>query len=132
MIAMGIGFGGMLYFIYLLISDVIDEDELKTGKRREGTFFGITNFFMRLSMILSILTVSMIFIDSGFQEWVPPGEITQEVIFGIKSLVVIFPGIALGLSLVCLYFYPFTRDYVIKIKDELAELHKKKLNSLNN
>ena len=32
----GIGFGGMLYFIYLIIADVIDEDELKTGVRREA------------------------------------------------------------------------------------------------
>ena len=60
-ILMGVGFGGMLYFIYLLIADVIDEDELNTGVRREGSFFGITNFFMRLAMILSIVTVSLVF-----------------------------------------------------------------------
>jgi len=44
---MGIGFGGMLYFIWYIVADCIDDDELKTGVRREGSYFGIANFFMR-------------------------------------------------------------------------------------
>ena len=71
---MGIGFGGMLYFIYYIVADVIDDDELKTGVRREGIFFGIANFFMRLSMILSILIVGSVFIQTGWDEYNPiPG-----------------------------------------------------------
>ncbi len=49
---MGFGYGGMIYFVYLIIADVVDEDELKTKVRREGNFFGITTFFMRLSGVL--------------------------------------------------------------------------------
>ncbi|GAF97670.1 unnamed protein product, partial [marine sediment metagenome] len=70
----GIGFGGQLYFIYLIIADVIDDDELKTGVRREGSFFGITNFFMRLAMVLSIVTIGMVFTTTGWEDYVPnPG-----------------------------------------------------------
>ncbi|MFW9901848.1 MAG: MFS transporter, partial [Candidatus Thorarchaeota archaeon] len=67
----GIGFGGMLYFVYLIIADVIDEDELKTGVRREGTFFGVTNFFMRLAMVFSVLSVSLVFVSTGWETWTP-------------------------------------------------------------
>jgi GPH family glycoside/pentoside/hexuronide:cation symporter len=124
-IFMGIGFGGMLYFIYLIIVDPIDDDELKTGVRREGTFFGITNFFMRLSMILSIVTVSLVFTSTGWETYTPtPGA---DVIFGIRALIVIFPGIALGISLICLYFFPYTKEKVEGLKAQLAELHKKKM-----
>lgn len=120
----GIGFGGMLYFIYLIVADTIDEDELKTGVRREGTFFGITNFFMRLSVILSIVTVSSIFLSTGWEEWTENPAI--DTLFGIQLLMVLFPAIAIGLSLLCLYFYPFTKAKVDEMKKKLAIIHKEK------
>lgn len=124
-IFMGFGFGGMLYFVYLIIADIIDEDEIKTGVRREGTFFGITNFFMRLSMILSIITVGLVFTGAGWEEYTAiAGE--AETIIGLKFLVFLFPAIALSLSLVCLYFYPFSKSRVKEIKVKLNELHKEK------
>jgi GPH family glycoside/pentoside/hexuronide:cation symporter len=125
---MGFGFGGMLYFVYLIIADVIDEDELKTGKRREGTFFGITNFFMRLSMILSILTVGLVFTGADWSTYTPvPGVNT---IIGLKLLVFLFPTVALLATLICLLYYPFTKSRVYEIKSQLAELHKEKKDKL--
>jgi len=121
---MGLGFGGMLYYIYLIIADVVDEDELKTGVRREGTFFGITNFFMRLSMILSILSITMVFTGSGWGEWTT--EIGKTTEFGIRFLVVGFPAIALILVLVCLRYFPFSKQRVEEIKIELDKMHQKK------
>jgi GPH family glycoside/pentoside/hexuronide:cation symporter len=120
----GFGFGGMLYFIYLIIADVIDEDELKTGVRREGTFFGITNFFMRLAMILSILTVGLVFRQTGWEEYDPLPGVNE--ILGLRILFVIFPAIAVAVTLICLYFYPFTKSKVEEMKIKLMELHKKK------
>lgn len=121
---MGIGFGGMLYFIYLIIADVIDEDELKTGVRREGTFFGITNFFMRLAMILSIVTVGMVFNTTGWEEYVPNPDVN--VILGLKLLIFLFPALAVIASLICLYFYPYPKEKVEQLKTQLEELHEKK------
>lgn len=121
---MGFGFGGMLYFIYLIIADVIDEDELKTGIRREGMFFGITNFFMRLSMVLSIVTVGLVFTQTGWEEYTAnPGV---DVVLGLRILFVVFPSIALALTLLCLHFYPFSKSRVEEIKGQITELHKQK------
>jgi len=127
-IFMGIGFGGMLYFIYYIVADVIDDDELKTGLRREGTFFGIANFFMRLSMILSILIVGTVFIQTGWDEYTPLPGVNVE--FGLRFLFVIVPGIALGISFVCLYFFPFTKKKVIGMKIKLSELHQEKMDKV--
>ncbi|TFG26420.1 MAG: MFS transporter [Promethearchaeota archaeon] len=124
MIFSGIGMGGMLYFIYLIVADPIDNDELETGIRREGTFFGITNFFMRLSMILSIVTVSLVFSSTGWESYTPNPR--ADVIFGLKALIVIFPGIAMVVTLILLYFYPYTKERVAEMKSQLAELHAKK------
>jgi len=124
-IGMGFGFGGMLYFIWYIVADCIDDDELKTGVRREGSFFGIANFFMRLSMVLSITTISLVFTETGWEEYIPnPGVVVET---GLRFLFVIVPAIALGLSLVCLYFYPFSKNKVLEMKEKLAELHKDKL-----
>jgi GPH family glycoside/pentoside/hexuronide:cation symporter len=127
-IFMGIGFGGMLYFIYYIIADVIDDDELKTGLRREGTFFGIANFFMRLSMILSILIVGTVFIQTGWDQYTPLPGVNVE--FGLRVLFVVVPGIALGISLVCLYFFPFTKKKVLGMKIKLNELHQEKMDKV--
>lgn len=120
---MGIGFGGMLYFIYLIIADVIDEDELKTGVRREGAFFGITNFFMRLSMIISIVTIGIVFVQTGWEVYDPLVDVT----FALRLLFIGMPGIAIGISLICLYFFPYSKSYVDEMKEKLTELHESKL-----
>jgi GPH family glycoside/pentoside/hexuronide:cation symporter len=119
---MGIGFGGMIYFVYLIIADVIDEDELKSGTRHEGTFFGVTDFFMRLSMILSIVTIGFVFVQIGWEEYTS----AINVKFGLQFLFIVIPGIALGLLLLCLYFYPFTKSKVEEIKSQLIKLHEEK------
>ena len=125
-VLMGIGFGGMLYFIYLIIADVIDEDELKTGIRREGAFFGITNFFMRLSMILSIVTIGIIFLQTGWEVYDPLVDVT----IGLRLLFIVIPGIALGISLICLYFFPYSKTYVQEMKEKLTELHATKMDKV--
>ncbi len=123
-ILMGIGFGGMLYFIWYIVADCIDHDELKTGVRREGMYFGIANFFMRLSMVLSIITISIVFTETGWEEYVPN---IPDVKVGLRFLFVIVPAIAIGISLVALYFYPFTKNKVLEMKEKLAELHESKM-----
>ena len=125
-VLMGIGFGGMLYFVYLIIADVIDEDELKTGIRREGAFFGITNFFMRLSMILSIVTIGIVFLQTGWEVYDPLVDVT----IGLRLLFIVIPGIALGISLICLYFFPYSKSYVQEMKEKLAELHANKMDKV--
>jgi len=120
----GIGFGGMVYFIYLIIADVIDNDELETGVRREGTFFGITNFFMRLAMVFSITSVSLVFISTGWEEYYPNPEF--DILLGIRLLMVLFPAIAGGLTLLCLYFYPYTKVMVDEMKHKLEVMHEEK------
>ena len=85
---------------------------------------GITNFFMRLAMIFSIISVSLVFISTGWEQYAPnPGV---DVILGLKVLVVIFPAVAIVFSLVCLYFYPYSKAYVEDIKQRMTILHKKK------
>ncbi|MFW9937972.1 MAG: MFS transporter [Candidatus Thorarchaeota archaeon] len=120
---MGFGFGGLIYFIYLIIVDVIDEDEINTGQRREGSFYGITAFFLRFANILSIISVSLIFTTTGWEEFKPNPGVNE--INGLKILIFFFPALSLGIISLCLYMYPYTKSYVQEIKAKIKELHKK-------
>jgi GPH family glycoside/pentoside/hexuronide:cation symporter len=121
---MGFGLGGLLYFSYLIIADIIDEDELKTGVRREGTFYGIMLFFMRLAGVITILSISLVFTSTGWETYDPKPN--ADVILGLRILMVVFPGIALGIMAVCLHFFPFSKSRIRDLKSELHEIHRKK------
>ena len=76
-------------------------------------------------MVLSIVTVSLVFSSTGWETYTPnPGA---DIILGLRVLVIVFPILALVGTLICLYFYPFSKERVNDIKKGLAEMHEKKL-----
>jgi Na+/melibiose symporter-like transporter len=46
-------------------------------------------------------------------------------------LIFLCPAIALCILLICLHFYPFTKEKVDAMKTELNELHKEKLDRVS-
>lgn len=79
---------------------------------------------MRLSMIISILTVGLVFTGADWSDYTPKPGINT--ILGLKMLVFLFPTIALLATLICLLYYPFPKAKVEEIKKKLIELHKEK------
>jgi len=121
----GIGLAGPIYLGDLIMADIIDEDELKTGTRREAGYYGVKAFFFRLSTVFVVLAISMVFTNVGWTVF-EPEDITQEVIFGLRALMFIFPAIALVIGLVAVYMYPLHGDRLKKAKEELQKLHTEK------
>ena len=46
-----------------------------------------------------------------------------DLVIELKILVILFPGLASAGCLVCLYFYPFTKEYIEEIKNGLNKYH---------
>jgi len=68
-------FGSTLWFVPpTLIADVIDEDELASGERREGSFFGLYSFGQQLATGMAILLTGVLV--ERFAGLVP-GQATQ-------------------------------------------------------
>lgn len=122
---MGIGLGGTLYFPELIMSDVIDEDEVKTGKRNEAGYYGISFFFVRLATVFVFVATSLVFTSVGWAVF-EPENITAEIIFGLRALMYIFPTIALSMGILAIYIYPLDGENLSKVKDELQKLHEQK------
>jgi len=122
---MGLGLAGSLFVADIILGDVIDEDELKTGVRREASYFGVNALLLRLSTVIVFILIGPVFII-GDWEWFDPLNVTPEIIFGLKSLMVIFPSIALGIGILTIYKFPLDGEKLKQIKRDLQILHEEK------
>ena len=67
----GLGTGGIIVMMYAIFPDIPDVDELKTGRRQEGTYSALITFTRKLSSALAIFMVSNTFALAGY---LPPVE----------------------------------------------------------
>lgn len=127
-VPIGIALAGPMFIVDILIADVIDEDELRTGRRREGMYFGTNALIIRLSTLLVSL-VLLILVPLGYVEGArvqPPSAI-----FGIKLLMSVFPILGLLAGLLIIKYYPIDKERREKIKEEIEKLHREKLSRLS-
>ena len=126
----GIGFVGPLIFNDLLFAQTIDEDELKSGVRREAAFFGINALISKPAQSIAIILPSLLLDWSNFIPRVgnePPNLAqTAEAFLAIRLFTVLIPGLALLLSAMILKFYPIRGEYWDNIQKEILILHDKK------
>lgn len=92
MLFVGAANSGITLMRDIVLSDVIDEDELRTGRRREGSYFGVTAFIERLVMVLVGASSSLVLGLSGYDA----GLTTQppSVALGIRLGMSLLPGFA--------------------------------------
>jgi GPH family glycoside/pentoside/hexuronide:cation symporter len=121
----GIGLAGSLYSKDLIVSDIIDEDEVKTGTRRDASYFGIYIFFLRLANIFVFFSISLVFTNVGWTIF-EPETITPEILMGLRILIFIFPAIALCVIILAMYKYPLHDEKLRSVQENLKEIHEKK------
>lgn len=121
----GIGFSGSLFFLDVIMSAIVDYDELNTGIRREGGYFGIHALITRFSTIFIFLTISFVFNSVGWTVFNPLGT-TEETIFGLRILMFFFPSVALLVGILSMSRFPITKEKQEQMKRDLEELHDKK------
>jgi GPH family glycoside/pentoside/hexuronide:cation symporter len=126
---MGSGLAGALFLRDITWADIIDEDELNTGVRREAAYYGMNALFMRFSTILIFLAISLVFTSTGWTVYTPE-KVTPEVIFGLKLLMIVFPVIALCLAIFGFYMYPLDGERLNEVKEALQKLHAEKKSKL--
>ena len=125
----GIGYAGVFLLAPILMADLVDEDELKTGLRREGAYFGSTALFTKPAQsIAATLTGYVLFLTGYNQDAVVQTNLAQ---FGIKLNIGLIPAIFFILAVLVLIKFPIdgsTPEYK-EMKNRLEKLHDKKLES---
>jgi GPH family glycoside/pentoside/hexuronide:cation symporter len=62
----GLGFQGCWLMVSSMVADICDEDELKTGLRREGLFGAVNGFALKAALSLTALIGAFLLQSSGF------------------------------------------------------------------
>ncbi len=123
-ILIGLGMAGSLLYLDILIAVVMDEDELETGIRRAGGFYGISTFILRFASIVMIICISLVFNSVGWATFDPnPGA---DVILGLRVLMFVFPAIALAIGIIAASKFPIDKKRYEEIKLQLEKLHQEK------
>lgn len=101
-------------------TDVIDADELETGRRREGSFSAIMGWVQKLGFALSVLLAGVILDVSGFDIALEADQ-TDETLTMMRALFVFFPIAMAGAMIALIRFYPLSEDRCHEIRLELEE-----------
>lgn len=121
----GVGLSGSLYIIDLVVADIVDEDEVATGLRREAGYYGVNALILRFSNVLVILAIGSVLSTVGWAVF-EPTMVTPSVIFGLRSLMFIFPAIALIIAILAMTQYPLHSDRLKNVKEKLKDIHEQK------
>ncbi|MNW49689.1 MFS transporter [Paenibacillus sp. FSL R7-0216] len=103
-VAVGIGLAGLLVLLDVMLSEVIDEDERRTGARREGMYFGMNGFIVRWGVSLQAACMGLILEASGYEAGLK--EQPASAAIGIRWMLSGIPAAALLLALLFFYLYP--------------------------
>ncbi|MCU0535476.1 MAG: MFS transporter [Hydrococcus sp. Prado102] len=120
------GFGvSVAYLIpWSMIPDVIELDELRTGKRREGIFYAFMVLLQKFGLALGLFLVGIALEASGFiqrQAGQPIPEQPESALWAIRLAIGPLPAIFLIAGLILAYFYPITREIHVEIRLKLQE-----------
>ncbi|MEL6494260.1 MAG: MFS transporter [Cyanobacteria bacterium J06623_7] len=120
------GFGVSVAYLvpWSMIPDVVDLDELNTGKRREGIFYSFMVFMQKLGLALALFLIGIALEWSGFIERVPGEAIPvqpESALLAIRIAIAPLPTVFLVIGLILTYFYPITREVHADIRRQLKE-----------
>ena len=102
----GIGFGAVDLMPWAMLGEVIDEDELETGERREGIYNGLFMFLRKLAGALAVFLVLGLLDLLGFTQGANQPEVVRKAILILSSLA---PAALLAGSVWIARGYPLTR-----------------------
>lgn len=121
----GIGLAGAFIIRDVTLSAIIDEDELNTGIRREGSFYGVHGFMIKLTNVFVFISIALVFNSVGWAVFDPVGT-SEETIFGLRSLMFLFPSFFLVLGLIVFLKFPIDKEKYDSLSEEARKLHQLK------
>lgn len=99
-------------------ADVMDYDELQTGKRREGAFSACGSWINKFAMVLGIWASGFILSSTGFDANLG-GAQTAHAIFMIRFMFAALPIFGLVLALIAFIRFPLSAEKMADIRAQL-------------
>jgi GPH family glycoside/pentoside/hexuronide:cation symporter len=107
---------------FSIIPDTLEWDELRTGARREGTYYSLVTL---MNKVASSVAVPMALLLLDWAGYVPNVPQTTRSLWAIRGLVGPIPALLLSAGIVFAAFYPLSREQHARIRRllERKQLH---------
>ena len=112
----GLGIAAAHVIPWSIIPDVVDDDELRTGHRREGTFYGYMVFLQKAGTAIILALIPWILSLTGYVANQPQNSATTTA---IRLMMGLLPTILLSISMLLAWKYPLTREKFTKLRIEI-------------
>jgi glycoside/pentoside/hexuronide:cation symporter, GPH family len=115
----GIGLGGLVLIGDVIITEVIDEDEVKTGHQRAGMYFGMSGFLITLSGLLVSSVFGLVMPAFGYDTLLDVQPASVDL--GFRIYLTVPTTIGFVLAIVLLWLYPLRGKRLKEIRQVLSE-----------
>ncbi len=122
---LGIGLGGLILLGDVIMAEVVDEDEVKTGHQRAGMYFGMSGFLITLSGLLVSSVFAAIMPAFGYNTLLDVQPASVDL--GFRIFLTVPTSLGFLLAILLLWLYPLHGSYLQEIKETL----KKKKETIN-
>lgn len=131
----GFGLAGPQTLTNILFAQVSDEDELRSGVRREGAFFGVNALITKPAQSVALALSPFILEATHFvTRESNGGEIflnqPESAIVGMKLFTGLIPGVAMLIAAAILFLFPLQGKKLEKMQADLLDLHARKTQQL--
>ena len=118
-VSLGLGIFSMVS--WALITDVIDDSEIRTGRREDGSIYALYSFARKLGQAASAGASGLLLTLVGYSD---ATAFEPSVLEGIYTISTIVPAIGFGaLALILWLWYPLNKAAVEKNVKILMERH---------
>ena len=120
----GLGIATTYVIPWAMLPDVIEQDELQTGQRREGSYYAVAAFFQKLGTGLALWIMAQILAWTGYITPAVGSDILPQQPSAAISATRLFAGLVsavlLSFAIVFAWRYPISRQEHIKNLHELT------------
>jgi GPH family glycoside/pentoside/hexuronide:cation symporter len=116
---LSLGFLVLFSLVYAMIADICDEDELKTGKRREGSYHAVYGWWFKVGISGAYFVAGFLLKGTGFDADLPTQS--ESTLFWLRFWEIGLPSLMCLLSALLLSKYPLTEKRVYEIKELLKQ-----------
>lgn len=111
---------GIFLLYHSMVADVCDEDELRTGARREATYAAVAGWIYKTGSSAAIVVSGMVLWWAGFEADREDGQ-CRETLTTLRLIYAVAPVFAVAGGLFLLRKYPLSRAALSRIHGELTQ-----------
>jgi len=119
----GLGIATVYVIPWAMIPDIIEDDQLRTGQRREGSYYAFVSFFQKLGTGLALWVMGQVLEYAGYitplsGESLPtqPGS----AVLAIRYFMSLVPAVLLILAIGFAWKYPLSREKHHQLLEQLG------------